>query len=70
MSAWEAISTKRMVREFADGPLEPERLTLYFLLPGQRMTTTRTVADADVLKRRIAVVADFSQPCGTRSTAL
>ena len=27
MSAWEAISTKRMVREFADRPLEPERLT-------------------------------------------
>ncbi|HEX8100784.1 MAG TPA: PD-(D/E)XK nuclease family protein, partial [Actinomycetota bacterium] len=26
--------------------IEPERLTLYFLLPGQRMTTTRTVADA------------------------
>jgi len=27
MSAWEAISTKRMVREFADRPIEPERLT-------------------------------------------
>ena len=38
--------------------IEPERLTLYFLLPGQRMTTTRTVADADELKRRIAVVAE------------
>jgi len=27
--------------------IEPERLTLYFLLPGQRMTTSRTAADAD-----------------------
>jgi putative RecB family exonuclease len=38
--------------------IEPERLTLYFLLPGQRMTTTRTSADADELRRRIAVVAE------------
>ena len=38
--------------------IEPERLTLYFLLPGQRMTTTRTAADADELRRRIAVVAE------------
>jgi putative RecB family exonuclease len=38
--------------------IEPERLTLYFLLPGQRMTTTRTTADADELRRRIAVVAE------------
>ena len=38
--------------------IEPERLTLYFLLPGQRMTTTRTPADADELRRRIAVVAE------------
>jgi RecB family exonuclease len=38
--------------------IEPERLTLYFLLPGQRMTTTRTAQDADELRRRIAVVAE------------
>ncbi len=38
--------------------IEPERLTLYYLLPGQRMTTTRTAADADQLRRRIAVVAE------------
>jgi putative RecB family exonuclease len=38
--------------------IEPERLTLYFLLPGQRMSTTRTAADADELRRRIAVVAE------------
>lgn len=38
--------------------IEPERLTLYFLLPGQRMTTFRTPADADELKRRIATVAE------------
>jgi putative RecB family exonuclease len=38
--------------------IEPERLTLYFLLPGQRMTTFRTPADADDLKRRIATVAE------------
>ncbi|MDP9343501.1 MAG: PD-(D/E)XK nuclease family protein [Actinomycetota bacterium] len=38
--------------------IEPERLTLYFLLPGQRMTTSRTAADADELRRRIAVVAE------------
>jgi RecB family exonuclease len=37
--------------------IEPERLTLYFLLPGQRMTTSRTAGDADELRRRIAVVA-------------
>jgi RecB family exonuclease len=38
--------------------IEPERLTLYFLLPGQRMTTTRTAGDADELRRRISVVAE------------
>jgi putative RecB family exonuclease len=37
--------------------IEPERLTLYFLLPGQRMTTTRTAADVDELRRRVATVA-------------
>ena len=38
--------------------IEPERLTLYYLLPGQRMTTVRTPADVDELRRRIAVVAE------------
>jgi RecB family exonuclease len=38
--------------------IEPERLTLYFLLPGQRMTTMRTSEDSDELRRRIAVVAE------------
>lgn len=38
--------------------IEPEKLTLYFLLPNQRMSTTRTPADADQLRRRIATVAE------------
>jgi putative RecB family exonuclease len=38
--------------------IEPERLTLYFLLPGQRMTTTRTAGDLDDLRRRVATVAE------------
>jgi RecB family exonuclease len=38
--------------------IEPERLTLYYLLPGQRMSTTRTPADVDELRRRIGVVAE------------
>jgi RecB family exonuclease len=38
--------------------IEPERLTLYFLLPGERMTTFRTPADADDVRRRIATVAE------------
>ena len=38
--------------------IEPEKLTLYYLLPGQRMTTTRSAQQADELKRRIAVVAE------------
>jgi RecB family exonuclease len=38
--------------------VEPERLTLYYLLPGERMTTSRTAADADDLRRRIATVAE------------
>ncbi len=38
--------------------IEPERLTLWYLLPGQRMTTTRTAADAERLKARIATVAE------------
>jgi putative RecB family exonuclease len=38
--------------------IEPERLTLYYLLPGQRMSTTRTAADAEDLRRRIGTVAE------------
>jgi RecB family exonuclease len=38
--------------------IEPERLTLYYLLPGQRMTTVRTPAHVDELRRRIATVAE------------
>jgi putative RecB family exonuclease len=38
--------------------IEPERLTLYYLLPGQRMSTTRTDADLDALRRRIATVSE------------
>jgi putative RecB family exonuclease len=38
--------------------IEPEGLTLYYLLPGQRMSTTRTPAHADELRRRIATVAE------------
>jgi RecB family exonuclease len=38
--------------------IEPERLTLYYLLPGQRMSTTRTSEQADDLRRRIGVVAE------------
>lgn len=38
--------------------IEPERLTLYYLLPGQRMTTVRTPSDVDELRRRIAIVAE------------
>ena len=38
--------------------IDVERLTLYYLLPGQRMTTFRTPADADELRRRIAIVAE------------
>jgi putative RecB family exonuclease len=38
--------------------IEPERLTLYYLLPGERMTTMRGNEDIDALRRRIAVVAE------------
>jgi CRISPR/Cas system-associated exonuclease Cas4 (RecB family) len=38
--------------------IEPERLTLYYLLPGQRMTTVRTPRDVDELRRRIGIVAE------------
>jgi len=38
--------------------IEPERLTLYFLLPGERMSTTRAPEDATELRRRIATVAE------------
>ncbi|HSL15712.1 MAG TPA: PD-(D/E)XK nuclease family protein [Actinomycetota bacterium] len=38
--------------------IEPERLTLYYLLPGQRMSTSRTSRDVDELRRRIGTVAE------------
>lgn len=38
--------------------IEPERLTLYFLLPGERMTTGRSPAQIDDLRRRVATVAE------------
>jgi RecB family exonuclease len=38
--------------------IEPERLTLYFLLPGQRMSTARSPASIDELRRRVATVAE------------
>jgi putative RecB family exonuclease len=38
--------------------IEPERLTMYYLLPGHRMSTTRTAVHADALRRRIAVVSE------------
>lgn len=38
--------------------IEPERLTLYYLLPGQRVTTSRSAEQLDELRRRIAVVAE------------
>jgi RecB family exonuclease len=37
--------------------IEPERLTLYYLLPGERFSTTRSPADLDTLRRRVATVA-------------
>jgi putative RecB family exonuclease len=38
--------------------IEPERLTLYYLLPGQRMSTSRSTDDVDALRRRVATVAE------------
>ena len=38
--------------------IAPERLTLYFLLPGERMTVTRTAAAVDDVRRRVATVAE------------
>jgi putative RecB family exonuclease len=38
--------------------IDPERLTLYYLLPGQRMTTTRTPEDVEELRARIATIAE------------
>lgn len=38
--------------------IEPERLTLWYLLPGQRMSTVRTPAHADEVRRRIGAVAE------------
>jgi RecB family exonuclease len=37
--------------------IEPERLTLYYLLPGQRMSTARRHGDLDGLRSRITTIA-------------
>jgi PD-(D/E)XK nuclease superfamily protein len=37
--------------------IEPERLTLYYLLAGQRMSTTRSAADLQGLRQRVSEVA-------------
>lgn len=37
--------------------IRPDRLTLYFLLPGQPVTVTRTPADAEATRARVAEVA-------------
>jgi CRISPR/Cas system-associated exonuclease Cas4 (RecB family) len=38
--------------------IDVERLTLYYLLPGERMSTFRTPADAEELRRRIGTIAE------------
>ena len=42
MSVWEAVSTKRMVREFADRPLEPEHL-VRILNAGRRAGSSKNL---------------------------
>src|SRR5439155_20839723 len=37
--------------------IEPERLTLYYLIPGQRMSTFRTPDMAEEIRRRVGTVA-------------
>jgi putative RecB family exonuclease len=41
--------------------IEPEKLTLYFLLPGRAMSTRRVSADADGVRRQIVNVAERIQ---------
>lgn len=38
--------------------IEPERLTMHYLLPGKRISTTRSPKELDDVKRRIATVAE------------
>lgn len=38
--------------------IEPERLTLYYVLPGHRMSTSRSPEQLDELRRRVAIVAE------------
>ena len=38
--------------------VDPERLTLYFLVPGERVSTSRTPAQLDEVRRRIVRVAE------------
>jgi nitroreductase len=42
MSAWQAVSTKRMVREFADRPLDPEHL-VRILNAGRRAGSSKNL---------------------------
>jgi nitroreductase len=42
MSVWQAVSTKRMVREFADRPLEPEHL-VRILNAGRRSASSKNL---------------------------
>ena len=42
MSVWEAVSTKRMVREFADRPLDPEDL-VRILNAGRRAGSSKNL---------------------------
>lgn len=38
--------------------IDPERLTMYYVVHGQRLSTSRTAADLDAVRRRIATVAE------------
>ena len=38
--------------------IDPERLTMYYVLPGHRISTSRTPAQLDEVRRRIATVAE------------
>jgi putative RecB family exonuclease len=38
--------------------IDPERLTMYYVLPGHRISTSRTPAQLDDVRRRIATVAE------------
>jgi len=48
MSVWEAVSTKRMVREFADRPLDPEHL-VRILNAGRRAASSKNLQRWDFI---------------------